>query len=139
MLGGGALGVVSRSWDGGVNAGKDPAELRHALGVPIMPASLERALTHRSYAYENSNPPTNERLEFLGDSVLGLVVTDSLFRGCPNMPEGQLAKLRAAVVQMRALAEVARELNLGSYVRLGRGEEGTGGRHKHSMPADTPQ
>ena len=98
------MGVVSRSWDGGVNAGKDPAELRHALGVPIMPASLERALTHRSYAYENDNPPTNERLEFLGDSVLGLVVTDTLFRGYPNLPEGQLAKLRAAVVQMGALA-----------------------------------
>ena len=53
------MGVVSRSWDGAVNAGKDPAELRHALGVPIMPESLERALTHRSYAYENANPPTN--------------------------------------------------------------------------------
>ena len=100
------MGVVSRSWDGGVNAGRDPAELRHALGVPIMPASLERALTHRSYAYENDNPPTNERLEFLGDSVLGLVVTDHLYRGYPNLPEGQLAKLRAAVVQMGALAEV---------------------------------
>jgi ribonuclease-3 len=131
------LGVVSRSWDGGVNAGKDPAELRHALGVPIMPKSLERALTHRSYAYENDNPPTNERLEFLGDSVLGLVVTDTLFRGYPNLPEGQLAKLRAAVVQMSALAEVALELSLGDYVRLGRGEEGTGGRDKSSILADT--
>src|SRR5580704_2984836 len=124
-----ALGVVSRSWDGGVNAGKDPAELRHALGVPIMPASLERALTHRSYAYENDNPPTNERLEFLGDSVLGLVVTDTLFRGYPDLPEGQLAKLRAAVVQMSALANVARE--------LGRGEQVTGGRNKPSILADT--
>lgn len=131
------MGVVSRSWDGGVNAGKDPAELRHALGVPIMPASLDRALTHRSYAYENDNPPTNERLEFLGDSVLGLVVTDSLYRGYPNLPEGQLAKLRAAVVQMGALAEVARELNLGDYVRLGRGEQVTGGRNKPSILADT--
>jgi ribonuclease III len=115
------MGAVSHALDGG-NAGRDPAELRHALGVPIMPKSLERALTHRSYAYENANPPTNERLEFLGDSVLGLVVTDTLFRGYPNMPEGQLAKLRAAVVQMRALADVARDLSLGSYVRLGRGE-----------------
>ena len=131
------MGVVSRSWDGGVNAGKDPAELRHALGVPIMPASLERALTHRSYAYENDNPPTNERLEFLGDSVLGLVVTDTLYRGYPNLPEGQLAKLRAAVVQMGALAEVARELSLGAYVRLGRGERVTGGRNKPSILADT--
>ena len=131
------MGVVSRSWDGGVNAGRDPAELRHALGVPIMPASLERALTHRSYAYENDNPPTNERLEFLGDSVLGLVVTDTLYRGYPNLPEGQLAKLRAAVVQMGALAEVARELSLGAYVRLGRGEQVTGGRNKPSILADT--
>src|SRR5206468_4335033 len=102
-----------------------------------MPASLERALTHRSYAYENDNPPTNERLEFLGDSVLGLVVTDTLYRGYPNLPEGQLAKLRAAVVQMGALAEVARELNLGDYVRLGRGEQVTGGRNKPSILADT--
>ena len=131
------MGVASRSWDGGVNAGRNPAELRHALGVPIMPKSLERALTHRSYAYENDNPPTNERLEFLGDSVLGLVVTDTLFRGYPNLPEGQLAKLRAAVVQMSALADVARELSLGAYVRLGRGEQVTGGRNKPSILADT--
>ena len=130
------MGVVSQAWDAG-NAGRDPAELRHALGVPIMPKSLERALTHRSFAYENANPPTNERLEFLGDSVLGLVVTDTLFRGYPAMPEGQLAKLRAAVVQMRALADVARELSLGAYVKLGRGEEVTGGRNKSSILADT--
>jgi ribonuclease-3 len=102
-----------------------------------MPKSLERALTHRSYAYENGGLPTNERLEFLGDSVLGLVVTDTLFRGYPKMPEGQLAKLRAAVVQMGALADVARELSLGSYIRLGRGEEVTGGRNKSSILADT--
>jgi ribonuclease III len=130
------VGAVSQAWDGD-NAGRDPAELRHALGVPIMPKSLEQALTHRSYAYENANPPTNERLEFLGDSVLGLVVTDTLFRGYPAMPEGQLAKLRAAVVQMLTLANVARELSLGSYVMLGRGEEVTGGRDKDSILADT--
>src|ERR1700719_3063817 len=102
-----------------------------------MTESLERAMTHRSYAYENDNPPTNERLEFLGDSVLGLVVTDTLFRGYPNLPEGQLAKLRAAVVQMSALADVARELSLGAYVRLGRGEQVTGGGSKTPAPADT--
>jgi ribonuclease III len=128
--------AVNQSWNGG-NAGKDPAELRHALDVPIKPESLERALTHRSYAYENGGLPTNERLEFLGDSVLGLVVTDTLFRGYPNLPEGQLAKLRAAVVQMRALAEVARGLSLGDFIRLGRGEEFTGGRNKSSILADT--
>jgi ribonuclease-3 len=100
--------------------------------------TLERALTHRSYAYENGGLPTNERLEFLGDSVLSLVVTDTLYKGHPTLPEGQLAKLRAAVVQMSTLAEVAaRELNLGSFVRLGRGEEGTGGRDKPSILADT--
>jgi ribonuclease-3 len=92
---------------------------------------------HRSYAYENGGLPTNERLEFLGDSVLGLIVTDTLFRSYPDLPEGQLAKLRAAVVNMRALAGVARGLELGSYVRLGKGEEGTGGRDKSSILADT--
>jgi ribonuclease-3 len=109
----------------------------HALEVTLNPGLLERALTHRSYAYENGGLPTNERLEFLGDSVLGLVVTDTLFRGHPDLPEGQLAKLRAAVVQMRALAGVARGLSLGGYIRLGRGEEGTGGRDKPSILADT--
>ncbi|HEY2442701.1 MAG TPA: ribonuclease III [Streptosporangiaceae bacterium] len=109
----------------------------HALDVPLGHGLLERALTHRSYAYENGGLPTNERLEFLGDSVLGLIVTDTLYRGHPDLPEGQLAKLRAAVVQMRALAGVARGLRLGAYIRLGRGEEGTGGRDKPSILADT--
>jgi len=123
--------------DGGLSAGRDPAELPCALGVQIGAETLERALTHRSYAYENGGLPTNERLEFLGDSVLGLVVTDTLYSKYPTLPEGQLAKLRAAVVQMNTLAEVARELQLGAYVRLGRGEEGTGGRDKPSILADT--
>jgi ribonuclease-3 len=118
-------------------AERDRATLLHALDVPLGPGLLERALTHRSYAYENGGLPTNERLEFLGDSVLGLVVTDALYRGHPDLPEGQLAKLRAAVVQMRALAGVARGLRLGTYIRLGRGEEGTGGRDKPSILADT--
>jgi ribonuclease III len=115
----------------------DASELLGELDAGLSPALLERALTHRSYAYENGGLPTNERLEFLGDSVLGLVVTDALFRGYPDLPEGQLAKLRAAVVNMRALASVARGLRLGDYVRLGRGEEGTGGRDKSSILADT--
>jgi ribonuclease III len=115
----------------------EAAGLRHALEVPVGAALLERALTHRSFAYENGGLPTNERLEFLGDSVLGLIVTDTLFREYPDLPEGQLAKLRAAVVNMRALAGVARGLHLGSYVRLGKGEEGTGGRDKSSILADT--
>jgi ribonuclease III len=132
------VGVVRDGPRGsGAASGRDPAELPAALGVPLSDEILERALTHRSYAYENGGLPTNERLEFLGDSVLGLVVTDTLYRGYPNLPEGQLAKLRAAVVNMTALAEVARGLNLGAYVRLGRGEEGTGGRDKPSILADT--
>jgi len=98
---------------------------------------LVRALTHRSYAYEHGGLPTNERLEFLGDSVLGLVVTDTLYHRHPDLPEGQLAKLRAAVVNMRALADVGRSLKLGEFLRLGRGEEGTGGRDKSSILADT--
>ena len=123
--------------NGGVAGEPDGSELLRVIDSGLGPELLERALTHRSYAYENGGLPTNERLEFLGDAVLGLIVTDTLFRRYPDLPEGQLAKLRAAVVQMRALAEVARSLHLGSYVRLGRGEEGTGGRDKSSILADT--
>ncbi|MDX2594998.1 MULTISPECIES: ribonuclease III [Streptomyces] len=111
--------------------------LEGRLGYHVESALLVRALTHRSYAYENGGLPTNERLEFLGDSVLGLVVTDTLYRTHPDLPEGQLAKLRAAVVNSRALAEVGRGLDLGAFIRLGRGEEGTGGRDKASILADT--
>jgi len=130
--------MSGRRNDGDGTEAADPAGLLRALGVPMTADTMERALTHRSYAYENGGLPTNERLEFLGDSVLSLVVTDTLYKGHPTLPEGQLAKLRAAVVQMSTLAEVAaRELNLGSFVRLGRGEEGTGGRDKPSILADT--
>lgn len=107
------------------------------LGVRIAPELNHHALTHRSYAYEQGGLPTNERLEFLGDSVLGLVVTEHLFSSYPDLSEGQLAKLRAAVVNSRALADVARGLDLGALVRLGRGEETTGGRDKSSILADT--
>ena len=113
--------------------------LEEAFGVSVEPGLLARALTHRSYAYENGGLPTNERLEFLGDSVLCLVVTDTLFRTHPDLPEGQLAKLRASVVNMRALAGVARGIGpdgLGAYLHLGRGEESTGGRNKSSILAD---
>src|ERR687884_1820000 len=104
--------------------------LEQAFGVPLDPELLERALTHRSYAYENGGLPTNERLEFLGDAVLGLVITDLIYRAFPNLPEGQLAKLRAATVNMNVLADVSRELGVGNAVRLGRGEELSGGRDK---------
>jgi ribonuclease-3 len=98
---------------------------------------LDQALTHRSFAYENGGLPTNERLEFLGDSVLGVVVTDTLYRTHPDLSEGRLAKLRAAVVNARALAEVARVIDLGAHIKLGRGEETTGGRAKSSILSDT--
>lgn len=107
------------------------------VGASLSPEWLTLSLTHRSFAYENGGLPTNERLEFLGDSVLGLVVTEALYRLHPELAEGQLAKMRAAVVNARALADVARELNLGSHLRLGRGEEITGGRDKSSILADT--
>ena len=91
---------------------------------------------HRSHAFENDLPANNERLEFLGDAVLGIVVTDMAFREFPDMPEGELAKLRAAIVNMGALADVARDLGLGRFVLLGRGEEMSGGRDKSSILAD---
>src|SRR3954470_15264249 len=108
------------------------------LGGELPDDLVQRAVTHRSYAYENGGLPTNERLEFLGDSVLGLVVTEELYRRHPDLPEGQLAKLRAAVVNSRALAEVARALDVGRFLRLGRGEEASGGGGKASVLADAP-
>ncbi len=112
-------------------------ELFGQLGVTIDAQLLELALTHRSFAYESGGLPTNERLEFLGDAVLGIVVTDAIYNRHPDLSEGQLAKLRSAVVNARALAGVGRELSLGKYIRLGKGEETTGGRDKSSILADT--
>jgi ribonuclease III len=130
---------VSRADEPGTK-GAPYEELRALLGMPeLSDEALEQALTHRSYAYENGGLPTNERLEFLGDSVLGLVITDTLFRAHPDLSEGRLAKLRAAVVNARALAEVARALGLGEYIRLGRGEQTTGGRNKASILSDTTE
>lgn len=114
------------------------AALLEALGNPQLdPELFDRALTHRSFAYENGQIPTNERLEFLGDSVLGVVVTEHLYRTHPDLSEGRLAKLRAAVVNARALAEVARAVGLGQHIKLGRGEDTTGGRDKASILSDT--
>jgi ribonuclease-3 len=111
--------------------------LDSALGVRFTDHGLRvAALTHRSFAFEHALQITNERLEFLGDSVLGLVVTDLAYRTYPDMPEGQLAKLRAAIVNMQALADVARALGVGDVVLLGRGEERSGGRGKASILAD---
>jgi ribonuclease-3 len=114
-----------------------PESLDAALGIRFSDAEIrETALTHRSFAFEHSLDATNERLEFLGDSVLGLVVTDMVFEAFPDLPEGELAKRRAAVVNAQALAEVARSLGLGAMVRLGKGEEQSGGRGKASILAD---
>jgi ribonuclease-3 len=124
---------------GSAHAERAAAWLKDALGVELPDGLLGLALTHRSFAYENGGLPTNERLEFLGDSVLGLVVTDELYRSQPDLPEGQLAKLRASVVNMTSLAGVARQLGdggLGPHLLLGRGEETTGGREKDSILAD---
>ncbi len=107
------------------------------LGLALDESLIELALTHRSFAYESGGIPTNERLEFLGDSVLGIAITDELYRRYPDFSEGQLAKLRSAVVNARALASVARNLGLGEFIRLGKGEESTGGRDKSSILADT--
>ncbi|HET9731591.1 MAG TPA: ribonuclease III [Acidimicrobiales bacterium] len=98
---------------------------------------LSRALAHRSWCAENANSGSNERLEFLGDAVLGLVVTDHIFRTYAELPEGELAKVRAAVVNSGVLAELAAELKLGDAVLLGRGEDLSGGREKPSILADT--
>jgi len=118
-----------------VNTERSP--LLATLGVQIEPVILELALTHRSFAYENGGIPTNERLEFLGDSILGQAVTVMLYRTYPNLDEGQLAKRRASLVSTAALAQIARGLGLGDYILLGRGEILTGGRDKASILADT--
>ncbi|MFB4351668.1 ribonuclease III [Microbacterium sp. LS_15] len=111
--------------------------LPEKLRVDIDAELLELALTHRSYAYEHGGIPHNERLEFLGDSVLGQAVTVMLFTSHPELDEGALAKRRASVVSTVALAEVARGIELGNHLLLGRGEEQTGGRDKDSILADT--
>ena len=98
---------------------------------------LENALTHSSYANENHSPGgSNERLEFLGDSILGMVTADFLYKEHPDLPEGDLTRKRAALVCEESLAEVAGRLDLGAYLRLGRGEEAGCGRERSSIRAD---
>ena len=113
--------------------------LEECLGYSFTDRSLlENALTHSSYANENKakGETSNERLEFLGDSVLGMVVADYLFRTHPDMPEGELTRTRAALVCEDSLVEVARKLELGQYLKLGRGEDAGGGRQRPSIQAD---
>ncbi|HWB71834.1 MAG TPA: ribonuclease III [Egibacteraceae bacterium] len=112
--------------------------LEPVLGVVFGERQLLRqALTHRSHAFEAGGLPTNERLEFLGDAVLGLVVTDRVYRRFPEAAEGRLAKIRAAAVNAHSLADIGRRLGIGDQVLLGRGEEQSGGRDKDSILADT--
>lgn len=115
----------------------DAAELAGLLGVPVDAELLGLALIHRSFAYENGGIAHNERLEFLGDSILGQAVTVMLYNENPNLMEGDLAKRRSSLVSSVALAEVARNIGLGRFLRLGKGEEQTGGREKSSILADT--
>ena len=117
----------------------DRSPLLKALGVDLPDDLLTVALTHRSYAYENGGLPTNERLEFLGDAVLGLVITAEIFTKYPDRTEGELAKLKSAVVNTQALAQIARQLTddgLGAYLLLGRGEVASGGAQKANLLAD---
>ncbi len=117
----------------------DRAPLLEALGIELPEELLTIALTHRSYSYENGGLPTNERLEFLGDSVLGLTITEELYHRHPDRSEGDLAKLRASIVNTQALADVGRGLSedgLGHYLLLGKGEENSGGADKSSILAD---
>ncbi len=111
-------------------------DLSTAIGVEIGEDLLELALTHRSFSYENGGVANNERLEFLGDSILGQAVTVMLYNENPDLDEGDLAKRRASLVSAVALAQVARRIGLGAHIRLGRGEELTGGREKSSILAD---
>lgn len=110
--------------------------LAERLGISINPELLDLALTHRSFAYESGGTPTNERLEFLGDSVLGLIITEELYLRFPDLDESRLSPLRSGVVNMRALAAIGRDLGIGSELKIGKGEEVTGGRDKNSILAD---
>lgn len=112
-------------------------ELLKRLGIDIDSETLRLALTHRSYAYENGGIPTNERLEFLGDSILGFSIAEYLYKKFPSLPEGDLAKRRAAIVSTRALAIIARDIGVGEHILLGRGEAQSNGADKASILADT--
>ena len=117
--------------------GDDASRLLSTLQIALDPELLDLALTHRSYSYEHGGIPTNERLEFLGDSILGQAVTVMLYTSYPDLDEGELAKRRASLVSTVALAEIGRTIHLGEYVKLGKGEELTGGRDKSSILADS--
>ena len=111
----------------------DQNDLQKILGVPFQQQELlTQALTHSSYANENPGtaPASNERLEFLGDAILGLIVAENLFRDFPAMSEGEMTRLRSILVKQETLARVAESIELGDYLYLGKGEESSGGREK---------
>lgn len=123
--------------EGLISQSETHRSLESTLGIQFKDADLLRlALTHRSYAFEQGGLPHNERLEFLGDAVLGFVITDLIYARYPDLPEGRLAKLRSGAVNMAALADAAREIGLGEQLLLGKGEELSGGREKNSILAD---
>ena len=113
------------------------ASLTESLGISVSAQLLELALTHRSFAYESGGITTNERLEFLGDSVLGVIITQELYSKFPDLDESRLSPLRSGIVNTKALAQIARELSLGKYLYIGKGEESSGGRDKNSILADS--
>jgi ribonuclease-3 len=113
------------------------ASLTKTLGISIDSALLELALTHSSFAYENGKKPDNERLEFLGDSVLGFVVTGHIYLANPTMDEGSLSRIRNAAVSAKTLAIAATNIGLGEYLSLGKGELASGGRDKPNILADS--
>ena len=118
-------------------SGEARAALLEALGVQFVDAAgLDHALMHRSYVAEHPEHTSNERLEFLGDAVLGLVVTQYVYREYPDLSEGALAKVRASVVNAETLAEVAADVGVGAAMLLGRGEDASGGRAKPSILSD---
>ncbi|MDO5099051.1 MAG: ribonuclease III [Corynebacterium sp.] len=117
----------------------DHTPLIHALGIDIPEDLLKLALTHRSFANENGTLPNNERLEFLGDAVLGLSVAGQLYAQYPTRAESDISKMRASIVSRYGLADIAREINLGEHILLGKGELITDGRNKDSILADTTE
>lgn len=120
-------------------AAVDHSPLLESLGVALEPENLRLALTHRSFANENGHLPNNERLEFLGDAVLGLSVAAKLYVTYPSRPESDISKMRASIVSRYGLSDIAREINLGPHILLGKGEQSTGGRDKDSILADTTE
>ncbi|AWB84271.1 ribonuclease III [Corynebacterium liangguodongii] len=120
-------------------AAVDHAPLVTTLGIDVDPELLRLALTHRSFANEHGPLPNNERLEFLGDAVLGLSIAGRLYEQFPSRPESDISKMRASIVSRYGLADVARDIGLGAHILLGKGEEVTGGREKDSILADTTE